>query len=209
MYEDERRFLNPLPIERYEYAVFKLTKASSNYHILADGNHYSVPFQLRGTYLSVKLTKDLIVIYQDHIQVAVHQRVFNGNAHVTNKDHMPQNHRLALANPKDIVLKEAEQIGPNTKEVIEKILISTKFFDSAIKSAKGTLALKKLYSASDLELASRLALEICSPTRASVESILSNNLHLLKREEPKPIKHVDHLNIRGSDYYKKRKTIKP
>lgn len=207
LYKDELNFLKPLPIQRYEYSEFKLAKALPNYHILADRNYYSVPYQLRGIYLSVKLTKSLVVIYKDHVQIACHQRSFDNGKYVTNEDHMPQSHRMALQNPKDIVLREAGLIGVNTKEVIEKILISTNFFDSAIKSAKGTLALKKLYGAGDLELACQFALKICSPTRASVESILSNNLHLIKRDKPIPIKPVEHLNIRGSEYYKERNTI--
>ncbi|WP_298349623.1 hypothetical protein [Ferrimicrobium sp.] len=55
----ERDHLRPLPATPYEFATWKRAKVSIDYHIIvsADRHYYSVPYQLVGTQVEVRLSE--------------------------------------------------------------------------------------------------------------------------------------------------------
>ncbi|NNN22575.1 MAG: IS21 family transposase [Acidimicrobiales bacterium] len=204
LYKDhEANVLRELPATRYVYGDYSLVKAGLDYHVSIDHVYYSVPFDLRGKYLNVKLSKNLVEVFDSTLLVACHQRHFKRGDYITNTDHMPSNHRLALKDPAIDIMEKARLIGSSTSEVVESILASTQFRDSAVRSARATLKLAELYGKNTLEKASELAIEICSPTRASLESILSKGLYETPRNAQAVLSACNHHNLRGPSYYER------
>ena len=54
--ELERPALRPLPATRYEFATWRKAKVNIDYHIEADRHYYSVPYQLVGQRVEVRLS---------------------------------------------------------------------------------------------------------------------------------------------------------
>ena len=64
MFEDlDKPALKPLPLEPYAYAEWKKAKPHIDYHIEAKGFYYSVPYQLAGKQLEIRITQYIIEVF--------------------------------------------------------------------------------------------------------------------------------------------------
>ena len=108
---------------------------------------------------------------------------------------MPERHRRYLEasrrTGKDY-LRWAGTIGNNTHKVIEKMLKSQTFEETAYRGCMGVLQFAKKYSKEQLEDACRRALDVGSPNYTTVLNFLKNP-PLLSRVQPLPI----HENLRN------------
>ncbi|WP_416389799.1 Mu transposase domain-containing protein [Robinsoniella peoriensis] len=60
-YEDEEReFMQPLPVSPYELATWRTASVPSDYCISDGLNRYSIPFDLIGEKVDIRLTKDIV-----------------------------------------------------------------------------------------------------------------------------------------------------
>jgi transposase len=87
MFHKEKSFLQPLPYEPYDIGVIKQMRASRQFRITIDTNHYSVPAQLAGVRLTVKLYPDRICFYHDNNLVARHVRSYDRRCDFEHPDH--------------------------------------------------------------------------------------------------------------------------
>lgn len=199
----EKAALSSLTMGPYEYASWQPVKVGSNYHFSYKGAYYSVPFHLRGSKIMIRISNDLIVAYSNNLHVATHRRLEEIGAFSTDDSHMPESHRNYLHNTTEEVASRAKAIGTSCEAVIAAVLVSHRFPQSAYKSARAILRLAGTYSEEELEAACRLAVEISSPTRASVTSILAKGLHKRKMQviEAVSVPTTDHANIRGEEFY--------
>ena len=69
--------LQPLPHAPYDIGQIKPMRASRQFRVTIDTNHYSVPAQLSGVRLSVKSYPDRICIYHENALVARHVRSYD------------------------------------------------------------------------------------------------------------------------------------
>ena len=60
---EEQELLGTLPATRFEEVTWKEVKAGRNYHISCDYQRYSVPYQLAGRLLRVRLTSTRVTIF--------------------------------------------------------------------------------------------------------------------------------------------------
>ena len=72
--EIERPALAPLPPVPFEYAEWKSAKVHPDYHVEVDKTFYSVPHQLIGRCVEVRLTHRMVEIFHAHQRVASHVR---------------------------------------------------------------------------------------------------------------------------------------
>ena len=82
----EERF-NPLPVEPYDCSNISQRRASSQFRIALDGNHYSVPAEYAGSRLTVKTYPDRLCIYDYDKLVARHPRSYNRHRDFEDPDH--------------------------------------------------------------------------------------------------------------------------
>jgi transposase len=69
----DRPALRPLPLTPYEFAHWKLAKVSIDYHVAAAGDYYSVPYQLIGERLDLRLSAHTL-------EAALRSAAFSGSA---------------------------------------------------------------------------------------------------------------------------------
>jgi transposase len=87
MFLDEKPYLQPLPAEPYDIGVVKQMRASRQFRVSVDTNHYSVPAQLAGVGLTVKMYPDRLCIYHENKQVAQHIRSYDRRKDFEHPDH--------------------------------------------------------------------------------------------------------------------------
>jgi len=87
MFAEEKSSLLPLPVEAYDIAVIKQIRASRQFRVTIDTNRYSVPAQLAGVRLTVKMYPDRICFYHENKLVARHVRSYDRRQDFEHPDH--------------------------------------------------------------------------------------------------------------------------
>ena len=101
----------------------------------------------------------------------------------------------------------ASDIGDSTKQIVSTLLYKKRHPEQNYRSVLALLSLAKKYDRQRLEKACHRALDINSPTRTSVESILKKGLDKIPSrsacdtEKQTELELDDHENIRGNQYY--------
>jgi len=198
----DRPALRPLPSTPYQYADWKNATVNIDYHIEIDRHYYSVPYQLVGKEVEVRITANVIEVILKGKRVASHCRSYVKGKHTTVPEHMPPSHREYLHWTPKRILSWASKTGPSTARLAEAIMESKPHPQQGFRSILGILRLTKTYGDERVDAACARALRIHTASYKSVASILKNNLDREslagKVPDPEPIAHP---NIRGSDYY--------
>lgn len=87
MFEDEYRCLKPLPVNPYDIATIDQVRASRQFRVLLDTNHYSVPAELAGQPLTLKTYPDRLCIYHQDKLIARHVRSYDRRKDFELPDH--------------------------------------------------------------------------------------------------------------------------
>lgn len=142
---DEAALLNPLPAIRFELAELRCAKVGPNYHIQFERNHYSVPHPLIGLSVDVRVTSNVVEVFNGTERVASHGRLKGVRGrYATVPAHMPEAHRSRLVDwTPDRFRQWATTIGPNTTAAIEAILASRKIVEQSYRSCLGVMSLAK------------------------------------------------------------------
>jgi len=94
MFEEERQSLNPLPPHPYDIGIISQVRASTQFRVSLDSNHYSVPSEYAGASLTLKSYPDRLCIYHGEKLIARHTRSYERNQDFEDPDH-----------PKELMLK--------------------------------------------------------------------------------------------------------
>ena len=179
----ERATLRPLPKLAYEYAEWKTVKVGPSYHVCPsrkEGRLYSVPFELIGQTLEVRVGDRTVTVYHqvhgvDGI-VAVHERKrYPGFS--TIPAHRSDAHAAACEWTPERLHGWASRVGPHVAELV--VAIFTKKYaypEQGIPSVMGLLSLAKIYGKDRLNLACERALAHEIYSSRSVRSILDTGL---------------------------------
>ncbi len=198
----DRPALKPLPAQRYEYAEWKRAKVNIDYHVEVDRNFYSVPYQLVGQEVEVRLTAGTVEVFHRVQRVASHRRSHGRGQTLTDPQHRPAAHQRHLEWTPSRLIRWAEGIGPQTAALVRTLLESYPHPEQGYRSCLGILRLAKRFGPARLEAACGRALRLGARSYRSVRSILDHGLDRLPLEAqdqaPAP---VHHLNLRGAAYY--------
>lgn len=202
--EEEKSHLQQLPLTRYKLAEWKTAKVQLNYHIQVERMYYSVPYDYVREQVDIRLTTDLIEVYFKEARMASHKRL-NGEVgqFSTNRDHMPDNHRLYLEHNPENNLKWAETIGPSMVRFVTDIL--EKNAEKKALNIFGALRnLSTKHTKDELETATHTLLEISTnPTIPVLKGILDRRK---KREQKSNLDNQqgndnNHGFTRGAKYF--------
>ncbi len=194
--------MRPLPTSSYEYAEWKKLKVQMNYHVRIENGYYSVPYDLVGQKLDVRITRNTVEIFSEGSRVASHQRCQKNGQYKTTFEHMPSSHQAQASWTPQRILKWAETIGPSTQVVCEAIMAARFYPEHSFNQCRGIFHLaSKVYTPERVEAACERAIAIKSPTYRSVVSILKNGLDAVPLSPPTPPTSIEHRNIRGTLYY--------
>lgn len=113
--DNELPLLKPLPNQMYANEYWDTVRIpSDDYHAKIDGSFYSVPYTYRGKLLEYSKSSDTIKLYYQHELVAVHAKSHSKDKTITNKEHMPENHRALKQFTPEYILHWAQQYGEHT-----------------------------------------------------------------------------------------------
>jgi transposase len=201
--------MKPLPAKRYDYADWiKPPKVNMDYHLEADFHWYSVPHQLVGQYLNVRMTASTIECFFKGRRVASHVRSYARYKHTTLPEHMPHSHRRHSEWSPGRLLGWAQKIGTGTRTVVQGMLESRPHPEQGYRSCLGLLSLATIYGEQRVEAACRRGLSSMGlPTRKHILAILKANLDqhpdlLPGADTPAPTASRAHENVRGAAYFR-------
>jgi len=121
---EEAQALGPLPAERFEEVEWRTAKVQRNYHVTCESQHYSVPYQLAGQLLRVRITASAVTVFDGTVVVASHPRKTGRKGqYSTNKEHVPPAHReIHGLWSRSWFIDRARRIGPATEQVITQAI---------------------------------------------------------------------------------------
>jgi transposase len=171
----ERAALLSLPQKPYDLAVYKKVKLHRDCHVTFDNAYYSAPHRLIGDTFWVRGgLSEVRILTEDHHCVATHPRAKEAGERRTNLDHLPPERAALLPRTPDALREEAEQVGPDTRSVVNDIL-SHPTLDKTSSAAR-LLALSKKHTPERLEKACARALRFSDPCYTTVRDILAKGL---------------------------------
>ena len=194
--------MHPLPVSVYEYAEWKRFKVQMNYHVRVEDAYYSVPYDLVGQTLDVRVTRNTVEIFSAGVRIASHRRCERKGQYRSVFEHMPSSHQSQASWTPARILAWAETIGPSTQVVCETIMAQRHYPEQGFNQCRGIFNLaSKVYDKDRVEAACARAIAIHSPLYKSVVSILKNGLDAHELNPPASPPPIEHANIRGSEYY--------
>lgn len=168
----ERAALKPLPSKRFTYFRFiAKQKVPRDYHVSVLGHAYSVPHTLVGQRVEPRVSGTDVQIFHERQCVATHARsaVFGG--HTTDPAHQHPNHRARAESTPEHLVAWAASIGPCLSAVMAK-QFQQRVPRQGLHAAIALRDLARHREPSDLEAASRRALEIDQPHYTGVKRML-------------------------------------
>ncbi len=203
---NNRKFkkMNSTRRELFENLEWKTAKVGIDYYIVADKHFYSVPYQLTGEQVDVRLSQTTVEILYKNRRVASHIRSFVEGGYTTCRDHRPKSHQAHLEWPPSRIVSWAQKTGPATAALVEMIMRSRPHPEMGYRSCLGIIRLSKQYGAQRVETAALRALSANVTSYKSLKSILDRGLDkvLMKDEKLPALSLASHANVRGRDYYK-------
>lgn len=201
--ELEREVLGDLPVHPFEFGDWKDCRVHLDYHIEVDRHFYSVPFDLIGEEVGVKISPRLIQISHQNTSVVKHIRSYGKKRYITVDEHMPSAHlRYKQRLNPDRILSWANSIGMETVELIKGMFSRHKFPEHCYRPYLGMKSLAKRYGNDKLEE----AVGILRPTSRYVSYKRLKRVIELKLQEsqeriPIPTHIFKNENLRGPQYY--------
>jgi transposase len=200
----ERDQLNPLPVARYDYKEFIVTKVQYNHYVYLKENkhYYSVPFQYTGKKVLVSYTSRLVEIYYNNQRIATHLRNQTPYGYTTNEQHRPDDHQFISEWSPERFMNWGKKIGLEAEQVVAKVLQSKTHPEQAYHSCMGILNLEKKHSREDFLKACKKASDTnCLTYRFIANTLKNKTFNLSAEEELKQFEFVFHDNIRGKEGY--------
>ena len=142
-FEYERKFLEPLPKERYEIATWKSAKVHPDCCVQIAKNFYSVPYHYVSQSVRVKIDTKIVQIYSESMElIATHQLQSGiGQKRIVDAHYPPEKlaaSRFEIHSAK----RKAELIGPNTAIYVEEQLSGERPLKN-LRRVQGVLGLAK------------------------------------------------------------------
>ena len=205
---EEKEFMQSLPIRPFEPAVWSTATVQADYLITDGINKYTVPFDLIGEKVDVRVTADTVEAFFNGTRVASHVRRKNPERDpIRVAGHMPPEHQKYLTYASDEFLNWAGSIGYNTRKVVEYFLTSGREPEQGFKYCVSLMKTADRYGQHRVEKAcERLLAFTPQPSYRSIVTILKNGQDKLPAENPvqnpeKPVKRSKGIT-RGAGAYR-------
>lgn len=170
-FREEQRELLPLPPTQYHYMERKTAKVSSDFHVRFDNAYYSVPKQYLHKQVLIRATVSAVKIFdQEGTMLCEWPRATYRGQWMTNPEHLPKHYKGFSEWNSTYFIQKALTIGPNTAEVIRRILTSRSYEVQTYRSCIGVLNFAKKYSKRTLEECCRQALEFNKTTYTFIKN---------------------------------------
>ena len=196
----------PLPTMPYEPAVWSPELRVGNDYLVSDGvNRYSVPFDLIGEKVVLRLTRNAVEVFFKGTRVAMHLR--NGTPQrepVVKEEHMPPEHRKYLSYNTNDFTQWGESIGGSAASVVRYFLTSEKEPEQGFKACASMTRLAERYGNKRLENACKRLLAFTqTPSIRTLNTILKNGQDKAEAPVEETKSDTQHGITRGAAYFRK------
>lgn len=194
--------LRALPEERYEFGQWRTARVNIDYHVEFERHYYSVPYQLTGEAVELRVSAATVEIFHRGTRIASHARSSIPHQATTVAAHRPKSHQRYLEWTPSRLIEWAHTVGPATAELFDKIMAAKPHPEMGFRSCLGILRLGNVYSSERVEAAARRAIKWKACSYQSVKSMLERGLDQVDEEPPSPSSPpAQHPNIRGPEYF--------
>jgi transposase len=204
---EEKSFLKPLPASPYEPAAWSSATVQRDYLISDEKNKYSVPFDLIGEKIDLRITRNTIEAFFHGARVASHPRSDERlRDPIVIPEHMPENHRKYLSYNDEGFLTWAVNIGTGTLTVVKRFLESGKVSEQGYKACASLTKLADRYGHDRVEAAcSRVLTFTNQPSIRNISTMLKNRQDTVNRESDsqKAVSGKGRGITRGAEYFRK------
>ena len=199
----DKPVLKPLPLQPYSYTLVKQVKVHIDYHVEIEKHYYSVPHTLIKQKLEAHATGQLVTLYHQGVQIAVHPRSYRVGGHSTIDAHMPIGHQKQKQWTPERFESWARKFGQSTEQFVIQLIQAKKHPEQSYRACMGLLSLSKKFSDKRLEAACYRALATGVNRVNQVKAILDKGLDKqpLPEKQPDLLSEIEHQNIRGNNYY--------
>ncbi len=203
----EQAVLRPLPCEPFMLKSTIFATVQLNYHaeLREDRHYYSVPHRLyrHDPPTEVKMVYDdrVVAIYWDNVRVVQHRRDRSPNGYTTLPEHMPDHHRFYAEWSPERFRGWAATMGPETRELITKVLAAAAYPPQAFRSCLGILNLAKRYGSQRLNAACAKALALGTLSGKRIKNLLALKMEQEGQPQLDLAALPQHGNVRGGEYF--------
>lgn len=206
---EEQAFMKPLPFSPFEPAVWSAAKVHKDYLISDGKNKYSVPFDLIGETVDIRLTSATVEAFFHGSRVSSFPRMQSAQRDpLVNPDHMPTEHRKYLSYNEEDFLAWGKSIGIHTEKVVRCFLTSGREPEQGYKSCASLAKLADRYGHARLENAGgRVLAYSADPTIRNISTILKNGqdkVPFQKEQTEIPKGDKGHGITRGAAYFSRK-----
>lgn len=166
--------LKPLPETPPEITTWHKVILYRNCHIFFHKCFYSAPHTLYGKELWLKQTATIVSIYDDHVLVAQHPRLFQEGAYSTLLEHLPSKAQSYMKATSQWCLEQSKILGSSVERVVHHFLNDNT--RDLLRAAQGVIRLGQTYGAKRLEKACQRMLHFNVISYGTLKSILINGL---------------------------------
>lgn len=173
---EEKEFMLPLPKNRYEPAIWSTATVPNDYCISDGLNRYSVPFDLIGNKVDIRVTQGIVEVFFHGNRVASHVRktIAQRDA-ITVPEHMPEAHRKYLSYNKEEFINWGKNTGSSTEKVIRSFLTASKEPEQGFKYCASLMKAADRYGSARVEAACARVLAFSSvPSLRNITTVLKN-----------------------------------
>ena len=205
---EEQPYMRPLPNTDYEPAVWTSNLKVGSDYLVSDGlNKYSVPFDLIGETVNLRLTPNAVEVFYRGTRVAMHVRSRVAlRDPILKPEHMTPEHRKYLSYNEDDFTAWGKSVGEHTAAVVLYFLTGGKEAEQGYKACASLTKLAERYGSARLEKACERLLSFSStPSIRTLSTILKNGQDKLPVEDSTATakSSVQHGITRGADYFRK------
>jgi transposase len=193
--------LMPLPVQPWEWAVFKTVRVHIDSHVEFEGHRYSVPNALVGLSLELRVTAYSIEALHRGNRVASHVRCAHKGGFTTVTEHLPERHQHQAQWTPERLVAWGSRIGVACAGVVTKMLERQRHPENAYRASLGLLNLSKGYGEARLEAACTMALALGTSKYSHIRDILLNRRDVLQTGTAAHWTSPLHAHVRGPGYY--------
>ena len=193
--------LMALPVQPWEWAVFKTVRVHIDSHIEFEGHRYSVPHALVGLALELRVTAHAVEVLHRGNRVASHMRCSHKGGFTTVTEHLPERHQHQAQWTPERLIDWGARIGVACAATVQKMLERQPHPEHAYRACLGLLSLSKRYGEARLEAACTLALGLGTSKFTHIRDILKNRRDLLQASTTPEWTAPVHAHVRGANYY--------
>ncbi len=198
----DKPVLSALPAERYQYGDWATARVNIDYHVVADGHFYSVPYRLVHEPVEVRLSASTFGDLPQRRAGGQSRPQPRTQQTSTLDEHRPKSHQRYLQWTSSRLVEWGRKSGPLTAELLERILASKPHPEQRFRTCLGVIRLGDEYGHQRLEAVAQRAFRHRTYSYKNIESMLKCNLDTLPEAEAQPTRPpLDHPNIRGPKYF--------